>query len=342
MQSRMDRYNTVDSADSNVKSRTQKNQTLYEKIKTSDIKKFDINNNMNVIDNNIKSVNINKVHNFLDEKYGDNTAKRKSIDLPEISNTQEMDVVMDTKEYDINAIIEKAKQGKDIDYSKERLKKVREAQYEILNNLDSEMENLSSLDRAKEKRKQEEENLKNLINTITQIEIKNRNIKDTSSDLELLSDLMDDDTKEKDSMDLDTIDITEEIKKIKEEESKKHFEPVEIESIEESEIKDESDSTTSDIVIGGVQVQEDTLNNKLLKDERTMEIKTVQPSKSKVDETLSKLDIDVSSYDDFKDINKKDGASAVLKIVIFIVFIILILGALYILNKLLGLGIIPF
>ena len=32
MQSRMDRYNTVDSADSNVKSRTQKNQTLYENI----------------------------------------------------------------------------------------------------------------------------------------------------------------------------------------------------------------------------------------------------------------------------------------------------------------------
>ena len=73
-----------------------------------------------------------------------------------------------------------------------------------------------------------------------------------------------------------------------------------------------------------------------------MEIATVKPSEKKVDETLSKLDIDVSSYDDFNDINRKDGVSTILKIVIFIVFIILILGALYILNKLLGLGIIPF
>ena len=336
MQSRMDRYNTVDSNDTNVRSRTQRNQSLYEKIKTSDIKSFDVNNNMSVIDDNIKSVNINKVHNFLDEKYGDNTAKRRSIDLPELGNTQEMDVIMDTKEYDINAIIEKAKQGKNIDYSKERLKKVREAQYEILNNLDSEIENLSSVDIAKEKRKKEEENLQNLINTITQIEIKNKNIKDTSSDLELFSDLMDDpvDDKKDKGMDLDTIDITEEIKKIKEEESKK----LETEEIPTIELTD----TTPDIVIGGVQVQEDTLNNKLLKDERTMEIATVKPSEKKVDETLSKLDIDVSSYDDFNDINRKDGASTILKIVIFIVFIILILGALYILNKLLGLGIIPF
>ena len=229
------------------------------KIKTSDIKSFDVNNNMSVIDDNIKSVNINKVHNLLDEKYGDNTAKRRSIDLPELGNTQEMDVIMDTKEYDINAIIEKAKQGKNIDYSKERLKKVREAQYEILNNLDSEIENLSSVDIAKEKRKKEEENLQNLINTITQIEIKNKNIKDTSSDLELFSDLMDDpvDDKKDKGMDLDTIDITEEIKKIKEEESKK----VETEEIPTIELTD----TTPDIVIGGVQVQEDTLNNKLWK-----------------------------------------------------------------------------
>ena len=215
MQSRMDKYNNLDSQDTNVRSRTQKNQGLYEKIKTSDIKGYDVNNNMSVIKDNVKSVNIDKVNDFLSERYGENTAKRKSIDLPEISNTQEMDVIMDTKEYDINAILEKAKQGKNIDYSKERLKKVREAQYEILNNLDSEIENLSTLDKAKVKRQKEEENLQNLINTITQIELKNKNIKDTSNDLELFKDLMDDtDDTESNTMDLDTIDITEEINKI--------------------------------------------------------------------------------------------------------------------------------
>ena len=340
MQSRMDKYNNLDSQDTNVRSRTQKNQGLYEKIKTSDIKGYDVNNNMSVIKDNVKSVNIDKVNDFLSERYGENTAKRKSIDLPEISNTQEMDVIMDTKEYDINAILEKAKQGKNIDYSKERLKKVREAQYEILNNLDSEIENLSTLDKAKVKRQKEEENLQNLINTITQIELKNKNIKDTSNDLELFKDLMDDtDDTESNTMDLDTIDITEEINKIKEQ-SKVVEEKEEPKEIEE-EKTDEVNTITTDVVIGGVQQEENTLNNKILKDQRE-QVDNNKISEEKVDETLTKLDIDLSSYDDFNDINKKDGTSIVLKVVIFIVFILLILGALYIFNKLLGLGILPF
>ena len=340
MQSRMDKYNNLDSQDTNVRSRTQKNQGLYEKIKTSDIKGYDVNNNMSVIKDNVKSVNIDKVNDFLSERYGENTAKRKSIDLPEISNTQEMDVIMDTKEYDINAILEKAKQGKNIDYSKERLKKVREAQYEILNNLDSEIENLSTLDKAKVKRQKEEENLQNLINTITQIELKNKNIKDTSNDLELFKDLMDDtDDTESNTMDLDTIDITEEINKIKEQ-SKVVEEKEEPKEIEE-EKTDEVNTITTDVVIGGVQQEENTLNNKILKDQRE-QVDNNKISEEKVDETITKLDIDLSSYDDFNDINKKDGTSIVLKVVIFIVFILLILGALYIFNKLLGLGILPF
>ena len=333
MQSRMDRYNTIESTDTEVRSRTKRNQGLYEKIKTSDIKRYDVNNNMSVIDDNIKSVDINKIHNFLDEKYGDNTAKRRSIDLPEIDETVEHEPIMDTKEYDINAIIEKAKQGKNIDYSKERLKKVREAQYEILNNLDSELENLSSLDKAKEKRKQQEENLKELINTITEIELQNK-MKDTSSDFDLLSDLMDDeptkevedDTQEMNSpLDLQTIDISKELEK-----------------------EEQKEDTTTNVVIGGVQQEENTINAKIIEDIKEKEepqdeiTKKEQEEQEAIEKTLDKLNIELSSYDDFADINEKDKISTVLKVVIFIVFVVLILGALYILNNLLGLGLLPF
>ena len=337
MQSRMDKYNTINTSDTEVRSRTKRNQGLYEKIKTSEIKRYDVNNNMSVIDDNIKSVDINKISNFLDEKYGDNTAKRRSIDLPEIDETVEQDPIMDTKEYDINAIIEKAKQGKNIDYSKERLKKVREAQYEILNNLDSELENLSSLDKAKEKRKKEEENLKELINTITEIELQNK-MKDTSSDFDLLSDLMDDDVKE------DKKDETQEltlptgpidVQTIKIELDNKE----EVEEQQEEEPKE--DTTTTNIVIGGVQQEENTLNNKIIED-----IKEKNEDKNadtqNIEKTLDKLNINLNTYDDFADINEKDKISAVLKVVIFVVFVVLILGALYILNNLLGLGLLPF
>ena len=343
MQSRMDRYNTINSDGNNLSSRTQKNQSLYEKIKTSDIKGYDVNNNMSVIKDNIKSVDINKVHNFLDEKYGDNTLKRRRLDIPEITQTQEIDPIMDTKEFDINAIIEKAKQGKNTDYSKERLKKVREAQYEILNNLDD-YNKQSSVDLAKEKRKEQEENLKNLINTITEIELQNK-FKDTTSDLELLSDLMDDDndTTTHDTVNLETINITDELKDLPKDEI--HEEENKDETKEEEVVEDTKDltDTTPDIVIGGVQQVQDTINNKVIRDQRTIETNDKKIEKPEhIEETLSKLDIDLSNYDDFADINEKDKSSAVLRIIIFIVFVVLILGVLVILNNLLGLGLLPF
>jgi len=328
MQSRMDRYNNIDSDNTNIKSRTKKNQDLYEKIKSSDIRRYDVNNNMSVIDDNIKSVDINKIHNFLDEKYGDNTAKRRSIDLPEIDETVEQDPIMDTKEYDINAIIEKAKQGKNIDYSKERLKKVREAQFEILNNLDSEIENLSSLDRAKEKRKQQEEELKHLINTITEIELQNK-MKETQSDLDLLSDLMED-PKEEDKANTSSEDILKDIEKTLEQ------------TIEQDEIDED---TTPDIVIGGVQHEEDTVNSKIIDEQKQFEEDKKELEKKKdeqLEKTLEKLNIDPSSYEEFDDINKRDKSSIILRICIILIVGALAFGAIVLLNYLLGLDILPF
>ena len=333
MQSRMDKYNKIESTDTTLRSRTKKNQELYEKIKTSEIKRYDVSNNMSVIDDNIKSVDINKIHNFLDEKYGDNTAKRRSIDIPEINEKETPDPIMDTKEYDINAIIEKAKQGKNIDYSKERLKKVREAQFEILNNLDSEIENLSTLDRAKEKRKQQEEELKHLINTITEIELQNK-MKETQSDIDMLG-LMDDVTspqeEEKDEtqeLDVDPVELAKEI---------------EVTQQQEVTEEEEKEDTEPDIIIGGVQKEENTINSRIISDQRKLDDKTTkQEPASDLEKTLDKLEIDSSSYDEFSDINKKDKSSIILRACIIAVFIVLLLGALILLNYLLGLDILPF
>ena len=327
MQSRMDKYNKIDSDNTEVRSRTQKNQGLYEKIKTSDLRMYDVDNNMSVIDDNIKTVNINKIHNLLDEKYGNNPVKRRTIELPEINEKALPDPIMDTKEYDINAIIEKAKQGKNIDYSKERLKKVREAQYEILNNLDSEIENLSSLDRAKEKRKKQEEELKHLINTITEIELQNK-MKETNSDLDLLNDLLDDDKKEdnKDNITIDELEITQD----------------KIETTGTQPIEEVEEDTTPDIIIGGVQKEENTINNKIIDDQKNLNKKEETGESSDVEKTLEKLEIDPSSYEEFSDINKKDKASIILKTGIVVIFIALIIGVIILLDKLLGLDILPF
>lgn len=310
MQSRMDRYKLNN--DTPVRSRTQKNQELYEKIKQSDITGFDVNSNVSVINSNTSNVDINKVRDFLNEKYGDNTPKRKSIDLSDNNDNNEAEPLVDTKEYDINAILEKAKQGKNVDYTKDRLKKVREAQYEILNNLDDEMKKVSSNEEYEREQKQKEaDNLKALINTITELDLQNKD-NNTRNDLDLLN--LSDDNEESDE--LDTSD-------------------------------DIKEDTKPDIVVGKPKLESDT--NSLVKEE-IQEIKLDDSKKddNKVDDsddtkddhiaqTLSKLDIDLNNYDDFSDVSKSDSGAIVLKIIIIIIFIALIVGIIYLLNNLLGL-----
>lgn len=269
MQSRMDRYNTNHEQ---IKTRSQKNSALYDDVRNSMLSNFDINSNVSIITNETDDViDMTNVKRFLDKKYGDNVPRRKSIAMPldiqeEMETKEQKDIFEDTKEYDINSIIEKAKQGKNVDYTKERLKKVRETQYEILNNLN--LEEKKNNDEAKTARQKDEENLMNLINTITQLELNQQN-----SDKEY--------SKKRVSADLDLL----------------------------SDLSDEKEKTR-------ITITED-------KDEDT----SINPI------------VDEKDYqNDFSDISYADKSTLIIKIIIFIVIIVLIAGAIYIVNNVLDLG----
>lgn len=284
----MDKYNNT--TDSTYKSRTKKNQELYEDVRNSELTNFDVNSNVSVIGTNTKNIDVNKLSQILDKKYNDYAPKRRSIEIPAYEEPIIEQPLVDTKEYDINAILEKAKQGKNVDYNKERLKKVREAQYEILNNLDLE---LKKVEEAKKNthQKEEEENLMSLINTITELENQNREknkAKETAHDLDLLSDLADDKT-----------EVEEKDKTLPQKEI------IPVEKTEDREPKSQDDSTNRD---------------------------------DHVEKTLSKLDINLSSYEEFSDISKQDKGALVIKVIIFMIIIALVLGAVYILNNILELG----
>lgn len=185
MNSRMDKYAETP----NLKSRTEKNKDLYEQIKTSDIDKFDIASNATVIGEDISRIDVNKVKDMLDKRYRDECDKR-SLKFREQDEEIIEDKKYDTKEYDINAILEKAKKTQNVDYEKERLKKVHDTQYDILKKL--------NIDEATEEEVMEdsEENIVNLINTITNLELQNskKNSTGNTTALDLLSDLSDNDT----------------------------------------------------------------------------------------------------------------------------------------------------
>ena len=164
-------------------SRVHKNQELYSSISKSDIEEFNINNNESVLGNNHDEINVEQIKKILDYKY--NEAPRRSIKIEELEeNTNEKEP---TKEYDLNIILEKAKEEKPRDYEDERIRKLRDTQYDILKGLkldEYEQEDLTA----------EEENLKNLINTITMNEVKNN--EDSGDPLDMLSELKGNDNTE--------------------------------------------------------------------------------------------------------------------------------------------------
>jgi len=179
MSSRMDKYTDTPT----LKSRAERNKNLYEKIKNSEIEKFDIHSNARVIDEDVDRIDVNKIRDMLDKQYRETIPKR--IIEPEFDEVVE-EKLIDTKEYDINSILEKAKQDQKVDYEKERLKKIHNTQYDILKKLNIEEEIPVMEDN--------EENIMNLINTITALEMKNSDKSGNTTALDLLSDLCETDT----------------------------------------------------------------------------------------------------------------------------------------------------
>ena len=166
MKTRMEKY--YDEENNNIALRERKNKNLYENINDYEVEDYEIKTNATVLDNNAKNIDVEKIKKILDTKYN-KQPKRRSIVVDE-EDYQEPDISLDeTREYDINAILEKARSEKEVDYEKERLKKIRDTQYDILNSLDIDTE-------KKEEPTEEKNELMDLINTITakELEVKNQ------------------------------------------------------------------------------------------------------------------------------------------------------------------------
>ena len=179
MKTRMEKY--YDEENNNIALRERKNKNLYENINDYEVEDYEIKTNATVLDNNAKNIDVEKIKKILDTKYN-KQPKRRSIVVDD-ADYQEPDISLDeTREYDINAILEKARSEKEVDYEKERLKKIRDTQYDILNSLDIDTE-------KKEEPTEEKNELMDLINTITAKELEVKNQKEDLDPLDILTDL---------------------------------------------------------------------------------------------------------------------------------------------------------
>lgn len=189
--SRVDKY-----SDDKKMSRVTRNEELYKEIKDSELDGYNIRSNATVIGNQEPEIDIEKIKKILDTKYNE-APKRKSIRVePKHEENSIIDDVP-TKEYDLNIILEKAKDEKPETYEEARAKKLRNTQYDILNNLnigDNDEDYSVENNIEKPEINKAEEDLMELINTITINEAKVKeeaikNEKDEVDPLNILEDL---------------------------------------------------------------------------------------------------------------------------------------------------------
>ena len=185
MESRVDKYGNKEM------SRTAKNHHLYEEISDADITSFDVNSNTTVLGNNSDVIDVSKLRDMLDKKYREEPKKSKIAKFNDSEDNSNISLE-ETGEYDINTIMNKAKENKEEDYEIERLKKLRNTQVDILNDLD--IDSVSN-EKTKAVSDEEGEKLRSLIDTINLTEETNA-IKNMDP-LDLLSDLKGDDDETK-------------------------------------------------------------------------------------------------------------------------------------------------
>lgn len=163
---RMDKYNDETPE---LRRRIDKYSELYEKNNSSDYDKFDVDSNISVLKDNARSIDVDQIREMLDKKYRDNIPKRKSISVDPVYNEEEtVTEKNDEKEYDLNAILDKAKQNRKVSYEEERFNRIETSSSEkLIDEINKKYKPRDESDEAAE--------LLNLINTITELELKNQN-----------------------------------------------------------------------------------------------------------------------------------------------------------------------
>ena len=311
MESRVNKYSTNDNE---VLSRTKKNQRLYSEIGDELNKPYDLNSSSVVLENNPKTIDIDKLKDMLDKQYKEEIKSKSLASLDGMSEVSQISL-NETREYDINAILSKAKEERKSDYEEDRLKKLRNTQLDILNGLNIENQKHDeevSISVSKE----EGHKLKSLIDTINLTEEINQT--KVMDPLDLLSDLKgnNDETKVGGVQEL-----TQEIIKKAQELDTNQIEKV------HDELEKELNSDTAKI------------------DNLTKNLKGIMEESNKKD--LSKTDsfyttssmITKNDFDDFSDL--KDDITAtkvVVKILIVVVILAFICGVVFLLNQILDWG----
>ena len=302
--------NTNDFYNDNTPSRVRKNANLYKRIDASKIDEVELPKKEELLENNTSTIDVEKLKSMLDKKYRDleNDSRNTDSSVKESINLEE------TREYNLDMALNKARDNDDTDYKIERLKKLNDTNAYILDGLNIKDTSTSKEIERPSKVSSDSKKLIELIDTINLKEQEGYDsiLKSSNSDANI--NLEDEDT----TGILDSLKGDNEETKVvgaaSLDKDSTNLEDTKYEDIDLDDTKEEFDTTE---VVNRDDTSEFT---------DSIELTTTQ--------IFTKED-----FDDFDDLKEATKPKILVKILIFIIIIAVILGTIFVLDRVLDLGI---
>lgn len=331
----MDRY---ENSELGSLSRTKRNQDIYNSTNMSELSRIKTNTNVSVISDAPKEINIEKIKKYINSLNNEQEEKRKRLSLELPHEEEKIIERQEPKTYDINSVLEQAREKKETNYEEERHRKLNNTGYDILKTIKIREESKEQYDddttEELEELNTQEKTIVNLIQNIQQgskKEFEPSNSKDSNDNTrDLFQELMGDN------------ENTVVMSPIEEEElNNNNIKDTLLNMTRELEaIKEPNNDLTQDLI-----VEKEKLKQKYLGGEKDIEEDSVEEEINKIDEAPKISNVDKSFYtnsisfnktdfEGFEDLEKSEKKSGILaKIGIFIIIIILGVTIFLILNS---------
>lgn len=340
----MDRY---ENSELGSLSRTKRNQDIYNSTDMSELSRIKTNTNVSVISDAPKEIDIEKIKKYLNALNNEEEQKRKkiSLDFPEPEEK-----VVERKEqrtYDINSVLEQAREKKESNYEEERHRKLNNTGYDILKNI-----------KIKEEQEEKEEKEKNIdkdefISPIDELNTQEKTI------VNLIQDIQNGKSKESKPNETNTNDNTKDLFKelMGDNENTIVMAPIDENEANESNIKDvlldmtrELDSIkepindlTQDLILEKERIKQQyqlkSVNEEETKtNENDDESDNDAPKISSIDKSFytNSISFNKTDFEGFEDLEKSEKKSGILaKIGIVLIILILLATTFLILNSVL-------
>ena len=299
-------------------SRTKRNQTIYNSTDMSKLSRIKTNTNVSVISDAPKEIDIEKIKNYIYAMDEETERKRVSLELP-----KEEEVVVERKEvkdYDINSVLERARDKRETDYEDIRLRKINNTQIDILKDIRIKEEEAAAIDDditgPIDELNTEEKTIVDLIQDIQKHGNKNKNKKELFEDLmagddetSVLAPIDEEDGKGdiKDAL----IDMTRDIEAMKLPENEfTHEINIEKEALKQIKRLDETD-----------EIEED----------KTEETDVNAPRIKEIDKSFytNSMTFNKSDFEGFEDLEKGVKKSSILTKLAVVFIVLLLLGTIF-------------